>query len=323
MWATCSPNSTPATASTWSSSLTRPASSRPDDGGVRAKVLSREVTEPGRRRLHRGLRQNSADSTRPHAPAVARRWGPAGSDQRGADLMSGREPAGVQPAPASPGAKAVAQARAIRILLVALLTALAAAGLRGHIRLHSHAGPDRGDGIAAGAILEAVLAMLMRWPPCRAGSKSGPPGSRWARWPRLRWPPGPPPGSAGSCHLAAPARAAPPPAASAAPRCGQPGDRETRPVHRCHPAARGLRYRPAPAGGAAAEDRHPVRRPDALAVTGAGRRQVAGRQDAGHRWPADRPDPQLGSPAAIDAGHVGQSPAGRRPGWDALGAGGC
>src|ERR1035437_8395840 len=185
MWTTCSPKSTPATASTWSSSLTRPASSRPDDGGVRAKLLSREVTEPGRRRLHRGLGQNSADSAGPHARRAARRWG-----QRGADMMIGSEPAGVQPAPASPGAKAVAQARAIRILLVALLTALAAAGLRGHIRLHSHAGPDRGDGIAAGAILEAVLAMLMRWPPCRAGSKSGPPGSRWARWPRLRWPPG-------------------------------------------------------------------------------------------------------------------------------------
>src|ERR1019366_9288177 len=182
MWATCSPNSTPATASTWSSSLTRPASSRPDDGGVRAKVLSREVTEPGRRRLHRGLRQNSADSTRPHAPAGARRWGPAGSDQRGADLMSGREPAGVQPAPASPGAKAVAQARAIRILLVALLTALAAAGLRGHIRLHSQAGPDRGDGIAVGAILEAVLAMLLIALLIRA--RRAPPGAALAA--RLR-----------------------------------------------------------------------------------------------------------------------------------------
>jgi hypothetical protein len=76
-------------------------------------------------------------------------------------MMSGREPAGVQPTPASPGAKAVAQARAIRILLVALLTALAAAGLRGHIRLHSQPGPARGDGIAVGAILEAVLAMLL------------------------------------------------------------------------------------------------------------------------------------------------------------------
>jgi len=75
--------------------------------------------------------------------------------------MIGTEPAGAQPEPASPAPRAVVQARMARILLVALLTALAAAGLRGHIRLHGQAAPYQGDGIAVGAILEAILAVLL------------------------------------------------------------------------------------------------------------------------------------------------------------------
>jgi len=75
--------------------------------------------------------------------------------------MIGTEPAGAQPGPASPAPRAVLQARMARILLVALLTVLAAAGLRGHIRLHGQAAPYQGDGIAVGAILEAVLAVLL------------------------------------------------------------------------------------------------------------------------------------------------------------------
>jgi Domain of unknown function (DUF4129) len=79
----------------------------------------------------------------------------------GTGPMIGSEPAGAQPGPASPAPRAAAQARVARILLVALLTALAAAGLRGHIRLHGQAAPYQGDGIAVGAILEAVLAVLL------------------------------------------------------------------------------------------------------------------------------------------------------------------
>jgi hypothetical protein len=75
--------------------------------------------------------------------------------------MIGTEPAGAQPGPASPAPREVLQARMARILLVALLTVLAAAGLRGHIRLHGQAAPYQGDGIAVGAILEAVLAVLL------------------------------------------------------------------------------------------------------------------------------------------------------------------
>lgn len=75
--------------------------------------------------------------------------------------MIGREPAGAQPRPVSPPARAVAQARLTRILLAALLTTLAAAGLRGHIQLHGQAGPYRGDGIAVGAALEVALAVLL------------------------------------------------------------------------------------------------------------------------------------------------------------------
>jgi Domain of unknown function (DUF4129) len=75
--------------------------------------------------------------------------------------VTGMEPAGARPGPASPAPRAVTQARVARILLVALLTALAAAGLRGHIRLHGPAAPYQGDGIAVGAILEAVLATLL------------------------------------------------------------------------------------------------------------------------------------------------------------------
>jgi hypothetical protein len=97
------------------------------------------------------------------APDRTRRERPGDGGQRRARSRPDERPgaSSVQPAPASPEAKAAAQARAIRILLVALLTALAAAVLRGHIRLHSHAGPARGDGIAVGAILEAVLTILL------------------------------------------------------------------------------------------------------------------------------------------------------------------
>ncbi len=75
--------------------------------------------------------------------------------------MISREPADARPGPADPGAVAAAQARVTRVLLTALLTALVLAGLRGRISLPGPAGPYRGDGIAVGVILEAVLAVLL------------------------------------------------------------------------------------------------------------------------------------------------------------------
>jgi hypothetical protein len=74
--------------------------------------------------------------------------------------MTGREPAGARPGPAGSVA-AAGQAGATRIVLTALLMALVLAGLRGHIRLHDQTGPDQGDGIVVGVMLEAALAGLL------------------------------------------------------------------------------------------------------------------------------------------------------------------
>ena len=119
---------------------------------------------------------------------------------------------------------------------------------------------------------------IRSWRRCRAGWRSAPPGSRWARWPPPRWPPGPPPGSSRWCRPVAPSRAGPPPAGSSQPRNRQPGPAGDRGLP---PGGAGDHpFRPA---GGRAEHRGAIRRPDALAVT-AGRR----RERAGHERPAGR-----------------------------------